>query len=468
MMAMMSSWCPDDDNRTPYKPPAPPPPRPRRPTPASSLASLAAVVVVVVVVAGLAGPVEAGLMDFSAPEVIQYGTCAQPKDQQPFDFRQFNGLWYQVEMVPNSYMEPKQCITLHFDWNGEAYNVTTVGLNEYNEVVYQDAIITREQPKDLASRPYLKIRAAGVPPVPYHVVKTDYHNFACVYSCFELFALMFEAFSVLSRHAVLDEATQQACHQAFAALDVDVTRLQPVRQDGLCLLEGLEGSGEAPHWDEDEEHEDGNALAALTSEEVNPNASSASNRRSDPTVQEEEVEEGETLMEEEEEEVQEGEEDAGGAEAEETEGTLASETSSFTKLKLATLRNQTDGVIQERPNGTSGVSDLEGKKPRKGHRRKKMKGVRRRKKGEGKEEEKTPPTTSRNEDFYLDEIHLDSLYYPMPEEERGGGGGGGDERDRASLSTHDHDGAGGVAASSPLLLLALLTLALCARVPPAP
>lgn len=39
--------------------------------------------------------------------------------------------------------------------------MTTEGLNEYNEVVYQDAIITREQPKDLASRPYLKIRAAG-------------------------------------------------------------------------------------------------------------------------------------------------------------------------------------------------------------------------------------------------------------------------------------------------------------------
>lgn len=92
----MTFRCPDDENRTPSRHPHPyrhtvsPSPRHWRPTPTFILLPLAVVVVVV----GLAGPVHAGLMDFSAPDVIQYGTCAQPKEQQPFDFRQVSAyLW---------------------------------------------------------------------------------------------------------------------------------------------------------------------------------------------------------------------------------------------------------------------------------------------------------------------------------------------------------------------------------------
>lgn len=91
MVMMTSARCPDDENRTLSRRPHPYAPTPRASPPPRhrSLASLTAVVVVVMgVVLGLAGPVHGGLMDFSAPEVIQYGTCAQPKDQEPFDFRQ--------------------------------------------------------------------------------------------------------------------------------------------------------------------------------------------------------------------------------------------------------------------------------------------------------------------------------------------------------------------------------------------
>lgn len=55
---------------------------------------------------------------------------------------------------------------------------------------------------------------------------------------------MFEAFSVLSRDAEMDQASHHACHSAFADLDLDLTRLHPVNQGGLCLGEELEGSGE--------------------------------------------------------------------------------------------------------------------------------------------------------------------------------------------------------------------------------
>lgn len=66
-------------------------------------------------------------------------------------------------MSPNPTHPPHVPLSPHsLSSSGENYyNVTTKGLNEYNEVVYQDAIITSERPKDLAARPYLKIRAAG-------------------------------------------------------------------------------------------------------------------------------------------------------------------------------------------------------------------------------------------------------------------------------------------------------------------
>lgn len=97
---MRTSRCPDDDNRTPNRQPYMPTassPRSRSPVTASSLVSLT-VVVVVAAVAGLPGPVQAGMMDFSAPDVIQYGTCAQPKDQQPFDFRQVSAYLWRGEL----------------------------------------------------------------------------------------------------------------------------------------------------------------------------------------------------------------------------------------------------------------------------------------------------------------------------------------------------------------------------------
>ncbi|XP_045123579.1 uncharacterized protein LOC123511615 isoform X2 [Portunus trituberculatus] len=107
-------------------------------------------------------PVHGGLADFSAPGIIQYGTCAQPKEHVSFRFDEFDGLWYQVEMVANNYMEAKKCITLDFRWNGVEYNVTTLGLDEYNEMVSQDATITLVEPENPASmKPYLQIWAPG-------------------------------------------------------------------------------------------------------------------------------------------------------------------------------------------------------------------------------------------------------------------------------------------------------------------
>lgn len=414
-------------------------------------------------------PVRGGMMDFSPPGLIQYGTCAQPKDHESFHFEQFNGLWYQVEMVPNSYMEPKKCITLDFLWNGTAYNVTTTGLNEYNERVQQGASIKRVLPQDPATiRPYLQIWAPGVPPVPYHVVMTDYTHYACVYSCYELFELMFEAFSILSRSAEIDDASLAACHRAFNAMELDLTRLEPVEQDGDCLDLQLDGSGDTPEHHDEEGEEDENALAALTSGEVNqrraPNPASVP--RSGPATGE-----GETMMEEEMEDLVE-EVDGGRGRGGEEESSL---TRNRNGTEVIPSMDSRGGAV----GGSVQVQNPSRRRPYKGRRRRPVKGGQRRgnaNAGGGKMEAEDTLLNSRDSQLYLDDLALDSLYDENGGRRgriRGGGGGGHnaeDERRAVTTSVMDrlplHGGSGGAPGPALLLLVAMVSLVLWPRVPP--
>ncbi|KAK8720298.1 hypothetical protein OTU49_013430, partial [Cherax quadricarinatus] len=147
----------------------------------------------------------------------------------------FCGIWYQVEEVPNTYVDVKQCIRLNYTWDGIQFDVVSEGLDEDGQLVDQFTSISQVQPQGQThSRPYLQIRSPNVPPVPCHIINTNYISFACIYSCFEFIGLKVEIYSVLSRTPKAANSSLAACHGSFQELDIDLESLQLVDQGDEC------------------------------------------------------------------------------------------------------------------------------------------------------------------------------------------------------------------------------------------
>lgn len=81
-----------------------------------------------------------------------------------------------------------------------------------------------------------------MPPVPYHIVETDYTSYSCVYSCFDLLNIRAELFFILSRTPEISPEARRRCLDLFEEKGVDTGKLQEMQQEG-CPREG-EGVGE--------------------------------------------------------------------------------------------------------------------------------------------------------------------------------------------------------------------------------
>lgn len=71
-----------------------------------------------------------------------------------------------------------------------------------------------------------------MPPVPYHIVETDYTSYSCVYSCFDLLNIRAELFFILSRTPEISPESRQRCLDLFEEKDVDTGKLVEMQQEG--------------------------------------------------------------------------------------------------------------------------------------------------------------------------------------------------------------------------------------------
>ncbi|ROT75853.1 crustacyanin-like lipocalin [Penaeus vannamei] len=147
----------------------------------------------------------------------------------------FSGVWFQVEEIPNTYVDVKQCMRTIYQWDGSALQVLTEGLDEYGDMAEQETTISVVIPGNYSQdKPYLQIRSDIVPPVPYHIVDIDYDAFACVYSCFDFLGLKAEIYSILSRSPEASNATLSTCRDSFEALGLSLEKLVSVQQGEQC------------------------------------------------------------------------------------------------------------------------------------------------------------------------------------------------------------------------------------------
>lgn len=169
------------------------------------------------------------------PNIVEYGNCASLELPQDFNMTRFSGVWFQVEEIPNTYVDVKQCMRTIYQWDGSALQVLTEGLDEYGDMAEQETTISVVIPGNYSQdKPYLQIRSDIVPPVPYHIVDIDYDAFACVYSCFDFLGLKAEIYSILSRSPEASNATLSTCRDSFEALGLSLEKLVSVQQGEQC------------------------------------------------------------------------------------------------------------------------------------------------------------------------------------------------------------------------------------------
>ncbi|XP_047494740.1 uncharacterized protein LOC125042947 [Penaeus chinensis] len=169
------------------------------------------------------------------PNIVEYGKCVSLELPQDFSITRFSGVWYQVEEIPNTYVDVKQCIRTVYQWDGSVLQVLTEGLDEYGEQAEQETTISMVIPGNYSEdKPYLQIQSDKVPPVPYHIIDVDYDAFACAYSCFDFLSLKAEIYSILSRSPEASNATLSTCRDSFEALGLSLEKMVSVEQGEQC------------------------------------------------------------------------------------------------------------------------------------------------------------------------------------------------------------------------------------------
>merc|ERR1712142_477168 len=87
---------------------------------------------------------------------------------------------------------------------------------------------------------HLTVTAEGVPEAPYQIIDTDYHNYACVYSCMSFVGFKAEFSWVFGRAPVLAQEFIDKCNDKLTEMNVDPTQMNKILQADADVC---------PYWD---------------------------------------------------------------------------------------------------------------------------------------------------------------------------------------------------------------------------
>ncbi|XP_076069312.1 uncharacterized protein LOC143041366 [Oratosquilla oratoria] len=202
---------------------------------------------------------------FAVPDVIEVGSCANPKTVSPFNPDQFAGTWFHVMEVPNTFVAVRHCTSMNTTVTGQVVSIVTRGLDVNYLPVNQSATIRSVTPLDpTRPDPFLQVISKGVPAVPYHILEMDYKSYGCIYSCFEFVGLKVEIFYVLSRRPTISNKNRNKCFDSFKKIGLDTNKLHEVNHGEVC---GHPSPENMRNWEEEEEveevHEDSGASGSL-------------------------------------------------------------------------------------------------------------------------------------------------------------------------------------------------------------
>merc|ERR1711900_63775 len=170
------------------------------------------------------------------PKFVSRGTCPNIDSgsllsRQAPNFHKYAGTWYEIAITENPNQSLKQCVRNQFIFDGSRFAIQTTGLDASGIPAKRSGFIRQVNPADN----YLSADYEGAYVTPYHILDTDYDNYACVYMCLGVGDSHHADFGIVySRTPSLDSENMWRCMAAFNYVGIQAYRFQNTPQGGAC------------------------------------------------------------------------------------------------------------------------------------------------------------------------------------------------------------------------------------------
>ncbi|KAK7076028.1 hypothetical protein SK128_019149 [Halocaridina rubra] len=169
------------------------------------------------------------------PDFLELGSCLEAKLVENFDPVKYQGLWFDIQSIPNEYQDAKKCTSQNYTWKGDHMISVGKGITEAGKKVRQTVHLLEElELRDPPNPAHMTVSGPDVPLSPYEVIATDYVTYSCVHSCLDYFGFKAEFFWVFSRTPALHQEYVTLCHDALTNMGADPTKMMNIPHGEFC------------------------------------------------------------------------------------------------------------------------------------------------------------------------------------------------------------------------------------------
>lgn len=175
--------------------------------------------------------VHPSLAFLAPPSFLSFGYCKDVPVQPGIDFREFSGLWYTAEKVPNEYDPDVACTNTRYAFYGDHLRSSQKGLLADRSKHKINTVLIPDNQTD----PTLIVHNPGVPLAPLKILSTDYQTYACMYTCMDFVAFKAEFAFTLTRSPLAKQSSLQTCRDVYSEeAGLDPASMVLIEQGKTC------------------------------------------------------------------------------------------------------------------------------------------------------------------------------------------------------------------------------------------
>ncbi|XP_069945896.1 crustacyanin-C1 subunit-like [Cherax quadricarinatus] len=151
--------------------------------------------------------------------------------QQVPNHAKYAGVWYQIALTETLFQPLSQCVLNEYSFGEKQFNVISSGVSAEGSLL---KIHGKVYPSPVGE-PELSVDFQQSFPAPYVILKTDYTNYACVYSCIGLNSDYYtDVAFILARSPTPEDRFVKQCEDTFKSINFDTSRLTKTVQGSAC------------------------------------------------------------------------------------------------------------------------------------------------------------------------------------------------------------------------------------------